>query len=239
MPVDKFPEAVIFDLDDTLIDFNSSTEACWNAVCQQYAVYIPGVSPDQVLTAINDYRRWFWSDPERHRAGRLDLEQARRDIVYGALKQLGIDSYEHAVRIGDAYSTLRDETLVLFPDAIDVLEHYRASGMPLAMITNGQAVLQRDKIDRFKLDRYFDLIIIEGEFGIGKPDERVYLYVLNHLGVEPGDAWMVGDNLEWEVAAPQRLGIQGIWFDVRGSGLPEGSGVVPYRIIRRLSDLIS
>jgi putative hydrolase of the HAD superfamily len=49
---------------------------------------------------------------------------------------------------------------------------------------------------------------------------------------------MVGDQLEWEVAAPQRLGIKGIWVDVLGDGLPEASPVRPDRIIRRLSELL-
>ena len=58
------------------------------------------------------------------------------------------------------------------------------------------------------------------------------------LGVEPGDTWMVGDNLEWEVAAPQKLGIFAIWFDGFGRGLPDDSSVKPDRIIRSLPELL-
>jgi putative hydrolase of the HAD superfamily len=49
---------------------------------------------------------------------------------------------------------------------------------------------------------------------------------------------MVGDHLEWEVAAPQRLGIFAIWHDALGRGLPAGSPVKPDRIIRSLSELL-
>jgi putative hydrolase of the HAD superfamily len=49
---------------------------------------------------------------------------------------------------------------------------------------------------------------------------------------------MVGDNLEWEVAAPQRLGIFGVWHDHLGAGLPPGSAVKPDRIIERLPELL-
>jgi putative hydrolase of the HAD superfamily len=49
---------------------------------------------------------------------------------------------------------------------------------------------------------------------------------------------MVGDNLEWEVAAPQRLGIHAIWFDAHGAGLPEGSAIRPDRVVRKLSELL-
>jgi putative hydrolase of the HAD superfamily len=50
---------------------------------------------------------------------------------------------------------------------------------------------------------------------------------------------MVGDNLEWEVAAPQRLGIFGIWFDAAGKGLPRDTHIRPDPIIASLSELLS
>jgi putative hydrolase of the HAD superfamily len=49
---------------------------------------------------------------------------------------------------------------------------------------------------------------------------------------------MVGDHLEWEVAAPQRLGIYAVWHDHLGDGLPAGTTVRPDRIIRNLSELL-
>ena len=49
---------------------------------------------------------------------------------------------------------------------------------------------------------------------------------------------MVGDNLEWEVEAPQRLGIHTIWHDVTGEGLPPGSEIRRGRIIRSLAELL-
>ena len=58
------------------------------------------------------------------------------------------------------------------------------------------------------------------------------------LGVTARETWMVGDNLEWEVTAPQRLGIYAIWHDGYGVGLPPDSPVRPNRIIRRLSELL-
>ena len=58
------------------------------------------------------------------------------------------------------------------------------------------------------------------------------------LGIGPHDTWMVGDNLEWEVVALQRLGIHAIWHDGYGVGLPAGSPIRPDRIIRRLSELL-
>jgi len=66
-----------------------------------------------------------------------------------------------------------------------------------------------------------------------------YRHALQSLGVAAHEAWMVGDNLEWEVVAPQRLGIYAIWYDGYGVGLPEGSAIRPDRIIRALPELLA
>jgi putative hydrolase of the HAD superfamily len=49
---------------------------------------------------------------------------------------------------------------------------------------------------------------------------------------------MVGDNLEWDVAAPQRLGLRAAWVDGPGRGLPEGSPVRPDRILRAFPEFL-
>ena len=73
---------------------------------------------------------------------------------------------------------------------------------------------------------------------MGKPDKRIFLHALERLNTSPKNAWMVGDNLDWDVAGAQQLGIYGIWVDWRGEGLPELSLVQPDRIIRNISELL-
>ena len=58
------------------------------------------------------------------------------------------------------------------------------------------------------------------------------------LGVGAHETWMVGDNLEWEIMAPQRLGIYAIWHDGYGAACPPNSPIRPDRIIRCLSELL-
>ena len=50
--------------------------------------------------------------------------------------------------------------------------------------------------------------------------------------------WMVGDNLEWDVAAPMRHGLTGIWLDRAERGLPPTAQVRPDRIILSLDELV-
>ena len=130
------------------------------------------------------------------------------------------------------------ELAELYPDAHATVDALRDAGVKLALITNGAAEEQRPKVTRFALAERFDHIQIEGEHGFGKPEERAYVHALAALGVAAKDAWIVGDNLDWEVIAPQRLGIHAIWYDPHGDGVPQGHAARPDRIIRRLSELV-
>ena len=233
----RLPRAVLLDLDDTILDDSGSIPACWLEACRVHQSDMSGVDATEIFDAIERVRDWYWADPERHRVGRLDLAAARREVVEIALREIGMDDAGLAARIGDQYNALRDIGLQPVADAIETVRWLRDSGCRLALLTNGAGNMQRGKISRFALADLFDVILIEGELGFGKPDPRVYVTALAALDVAARDAWMVGDNIEWDVAEPQRQGIYGIWIDVRGTGLPPGHAVRPDRIIRRLAEL--
>jgi putative hydrolase of the HAD superfamily len=237
------PQAILFDLDETLIQAHGGAEAAWLVVTREFTDDLAPLMASEVAETISAIARDFWADPERHRRGRMRLSDARREIVAGALAVLASTGRQVppagvAQRLADRFSAYRDEHMRLFPHAHNVIDALRARGTRLALVTNGASEAQRAKIDRFDLANRFDHIQIEGEHAFGKPDERAYLHALRQLGADARDTWMVGDNLEWEVAGPQRLGIFGIWFDAAGKGLPRDTHVRPDRIVTSLSELL-
>jgi putative hydrolase of the HAD superfamily len=233
----QLPEAIIFDLDDTILDDSGRAGACWQAACAEAASRLPGVDAAALRQAIDRRARWFWSSPERHRAGRLDLRAATRGIVEKTFAELGLQNLEAARRLADRYRDLREESQCLADGAIDTLDWFHSRGVRLGMATNGAAIAQRTKIERFQLARYFDHIVIEGEFGRGKPHPEVYQALFTALRAHPAKTWSVGDNLEWDVAAPKSLGAYGIWVDHRRRGLPLEAPAVPDRIVHSIAEL--
>jgi len=230
-------KALLIDLDDTLLDYTGGVDECWHHACEALAGPA-GIDPPGLVRAIGETRRWFWSDPSRHRVERVDMLRAWTRITAHALAAVGRADESLAADIAKDFAERRWERMTLFPGVTAALETLRGRGLPLALVTNGDTTHQRRKIVQHDLERFFDVVVIEGEMGVGKPDEIVYRYALSKLRIKPEDAWMVGDNLEWDVAAPQRLGLRGIWVDGPGQGLPRASGVVPHRIIRAFPELL-
>jgi len=239
MPV--LPRAVLFDLDDTLIRAYAQPEEAWTRLLHIFSAHLDAHDAeaiDCVRVAIMDEARAFWTDREEAAKWRLDIPGARRLSVRRGLARLGRPDAELADRIADSFTEMRRQEYRLYPDAHATVDALRAAGVKLALVTNGAGETQRAKIERFDLAHRFDHIQIEGEFGQGKPELAVYRHALERLGVAAAETWMVGDNYEWEVVAPQKLGVSGIWYDPFGAGVPEHAAAKPMRIIKRLAELV-
>jgi putative hydrolase of the HAD superfamily len=232
------PLAILFDLDDTILDDSRGVETSWQVACAEAAAVLDGMAANDLRAAIERVRTWYWSDPERHRQGRADLRAASARIVQLALESLGCDRTDIARRTGHRYRALRDAAQQVLPGAVETLEHLRAAGIRLALVTNGAGDAQRAKLARFDLARHFDHVQIEGEFGVGKPDPRVYHAALRVLDAPPQRAWFVGDNLEWDVAAPQHLGLAAIWVDKAQRGLPSRSAIRPDHVVHTIAEVV-
>lgn len=230
---------ILFDLDDTLIDFSGNSVWAWGEACGEASDQLSGLEPDPFADLVRATADWYWSDSDRHREGRRDLRAASTEIVRLAFARAGVSPTDPDVPrlLAHRYRDLREAGVALVPGATDLLEALRARGRALALVTNGTAVDQRKKIEQFDLARHFDHVQIEGEFGAGKPEEAVYHAALAALGAAPGEATFVGDNLEWDVAAPMRVGMQAVWVDVAGAGLPRGHATPPTRIVRTVAEL--
>jgi len=229
-------KALLLDLDDTLLDYSGGAERCWAEACASVA---GSLDQARLVQALTDCRRSFWDDPERQRRERVNMLRAWTQIAAHALEAYGAPAPELAAALAADFSARRRAVMVLFPEALACLTALRATGVPLGLVTNGDAGEQRWKIERCALAPFFGAIVIEGEVGAGKPDAVVYRTALKALGVEPGpDVWMVGDHLEFDVAGAQRFGLRGVWLDRGGLGLPPESTVRPDRIVRALGEVV-
>lgn len=232
-------DAVLFDLDDTLLNYSEGADAVYARSLAEVANPL-GLDVPALVAELDAVRQWFWGDPIRHRRERTDMPGAWRKIYVEALCRQRVPAAraealgaEMARRFTDA----RWEVVRPLPGAFDLLEALAARGVPLGMITNGDAAQQREKLRRFDLERHFRVIVIEGEFGRGKPDREVFAHALEVLGVEARQTWMVGDNLEFDIGGAQALGARGVWIDRHGKGPPAGAAVRPDRVVSSVAEL--
>lgn len=231
------PKAILFDLDDTIISLKGTANETWKIICDEYSSANNNVDSKILYETITKIRLDYWNDRKCNDRGRKNQKEARREILGKVFDELGLPGAD-VNSVADTYSEKRLKALKLFPMAQETLEYLKKLGIKLGLITNGEAEIQRYKIERFRLQRYFESILIETELGFGKPDIRIYKKAMQEMNVTSEQTWSIGDNLIWDVQAPQELGIYSIWNDFEKVGLPEDTIIVPNMIITRIHDII-
>lgn len=236
MALERLPEVLLFDLDDTILHFTVGQPNCWQLALEQH---IPQRSDHAaLLTAIDREGSDFWGPPGRAFWGRQNMHAARRLIACSALAIHGV-SLDLCQRIADEMTERKEALVRPFEGALEALSSLRTRGHRLGLLTNGSAEFQRKKLTRFALEPLFDVILIEGELGYGKPDRRVFGAALAHFDVHAADSCMIGDNLGADIAGARDAGITAVWHDAYGVGLPREPIATPDRVIRSLSELLA
>ena len=229
------PRAVFFDMDDTLLDGHAAMEASWALVCGEAGQAL-SVEPTTLREAIRREAMSFWHDESKVEHWRTRLDEARALLIRNALEAEGLDT-ARADQIPRDYAARHREHLHLFDDALETLEGLRAAGYKLALLTNGPATMQRDKVTRFDLERHFDVVVIEGEFGKGKPHPDVFRHALTVTGVEAHEAWHIGDNLYADIGGAKSVGMSAAWIHRERLQLDERALHAPDLSIAHLHEL--
>jgi HAD superfamily hydrolase (TIGR01549 family) len=226
------PRAVFFDLDDTLVYMDRSlllqkmTIVC-NAMSAQH-----GVDAEALLGHHRRLTLDLWS---RAIAGTVSGRQVSHDTWQEALSACGCDIEGAALAASDLYWENRHGVIRLFDDSVVTLEALRGY-CQLAVITNGPADVQIDKLEVNGCESHFELFVASGDLRILKPDPRIFAHACEKVGVAPTDAWHVGDNLASDIAGAKAAGLTAVWLNrdgvTRADGQPQ-----PDHEIRSLSEL--
>ncbi len=229
------PKAILFDLDDTLLDMYSAMHSSWQEICAEVAPRLGGDAAS-LREAIRRESAIFWADEEAVAEYRVRPLDSRTHVVRLALLSEGLDessTEEIARRSFRGYL----ERVAPFDDSIETLEALRSQGYRLGMVTNGSSETQREKIARWNLAPYFDEIVIESEFGRGKPDPAVFAQALAGTGAAPHEAWMVGDNLYADIGGARAAGIHSVWIHRERLQFPDDPPAQPDRRIGHFAEL--
>jgi putative hydrolase of the HAD superfamily len=212
-------QAVVFDLDGTLLDRRRSFEQFVGDQWQRFAHFLKAVERAQYVQTLIENDRDGYAPREE-----LFTSMIARFELPSALAETLLNDY----RAGFPSACL------LFPDAIQTLSLLRASGLKLGLITNGSVRMQSAKLACLALSPMFDTILISDAEGISKPKHQIFERALERLNVDPARAVFVGDHPEVDVAGAQTAGMRAIWRrDARVSRVVEADAV-----IEELGDLL-
>ena len=195
--------AISLDLDDTLWPIWPTIERAEKALALWLGQQAPGAA---AVFANAHTRKRIREEVERAMPGMThDLSALRRESIRLALRQANenTDLAEPAFDIFFAERMRVD----LFVDAWPALA-FLAERFPLVALSNGNA-----DVDRIGLGEFFEACISDREFGVGKPDPRIFHAAAASAGVSVEAVLHVGDDAELDVLGALSAGMQTVWVN--------------------------
>lgn len=206
-------KAVTLDLDDTLWPIWPVIERAEEALAAWLRTHAPATA--QV----------FADAPERLRirehvvASRPELghnmSALRLEVIRNALARCGED-LSLAPAAFDVFFDARMK-VNLYDDALPALE-FLAARFPLVALSNGNADVHRVGIGHF-----FHGSVSAHEFGVGKPDPRIFHAAAQSAGFGAGEVLHIGDDLALDVHGALAVGMQTVWVNRKQEAWPHAA----------------
>jgi HAD superfamily hydrolase (TIGR01509 family) len=170
-----------------------------------------------VMTKNDDRQRgWIYFEGVLRHAG-MEVSDAARDAL--AEMRTYHDTY-------NLWEDVRD-------DVVPMLTRLRDQGLRLVVVSNANGLL-RALFDRLGLTPHFDHVLDSHEWGVEKPDPRLFQAALTKSGAEAARTIHVGDFFHIDVVGARAAGVEGVLFDI--AGLYEDADCAR---VRRLEDLVT
>lgn len=198
-------EWILFDLDNTLTDFDHSSHTAFNQLCE-YDLYIPFT--EELYQSYKLHNGLMWQAFERNEIDTQYLRWKRFELFFNA-NNIKFDTH----LANEKYLRYMTEAARLKPGALKLIQDlHRDYG--LVIVTNGLKENQRTILENLDLTKYFEQIVVSDEIGYTKPHEGFFEHTFELLAhPDKHTALVVGDNLGSDIEGAVRYGLDSCWYN--------------------------
>ena len=204
---------LLLDLDDTLLDFTKGEEESLGKVLEYYKIENT-LENRELYYSIN---KKYWRMYELHQIEREKLLALRFEDFF-SLFNYEVDGN----KVNDLYFSYLSQTAYLVPNALEFCEKCNELNLDIVIVSNGVGRVQKPRIKKSGLKKYFKKIYLSEELGYNKPDIEFF----NSLSLEnysKNQLMMIGDSLSSDIQGGINFGITTIWYNPfhKESSLPD------------------
>ena len=200
---------IIFDLDDTILDFQSSEEQALKEIITLYK--LPYTK--QTIACYKGINDRLWSQLEEGLISREKVLNTRFSLF---LREFQID--ESGSKVEAMYREHLNQGHSTITHANELLSTLSGQGYNLYIGTNGVGSTQRKRLADSNLQDYFEDIFISEEIGYEKPNPLFFQHIFDALNTSHKEEFlMIGDRLSSDIKGAINIGMDCVWFNRKRS----------------------
>ena len=222
MPKALKVKAVLFDLGNTLV------------YQEPYEAFQRILQANSVFKSIKEIREAFEKGNKECEAERRALLPPREFYVQlnvTILKHLGITRSVRRLAGEIDRQWFNFSKVHVYSDVKDSLRRLKQMRLKLGVVTDGYELDIEQILPRAGLEKFFDVCVGADTTGKRKPEPEAFKYALKQLDVKPGEAIFVGDKLEQDYLAAQKVGMKAVLIQ------REGKPVAGVKVITSLKEI--
>ena len=197
---------VYFDLDDTLLDHHHAERAALADVATEFAS-LRTIDLRTIRATYHALNRSLWQE---YGEGRIDRHTLQSKRFSGLLEKIGANNLD-PLQVGSTYMQRYADHWRTIPGAADIVRRV-ADRVPVGLITNGFAEVQRRKLDAFpEITHPMQAVIISEEVGYMKPHPALF-DAARQASKTDGPILYVGDSFQSDVRGALRAGWSVVWY---------------------------
>ena len=212
MKIDNIKD-IFFDLDHTLWDFDKNSALTFQKIFDENNIE---VELQRFLKIYEPLNLNYW---KLYREDKIDKESLRYGRLADTFKAINYQVSDVVIhQLSEDYITFLTTYNHLFDNTIEILE-YLNPNYNLHIITNGFKEVQQGKLNKAKIDHYFDTVTNSEMVGVKKPNPKIFHHALHLAKANPEQSIMVGDNYEADILGALNIGLDAICFNYHNEKL--------------------
>jgi len=208
-------KAVLFDLDDTLVDHHHASRAAILGVRDRFAV-LQAVTAEALAA---EHQRLLELLHHEVAVGARSAAEARIERYRRLFEFAGADP-RHCAAATELHRRVYQANRQRVEGALELVAHLRER-LRVAVVTNNTVAEQTEKLATFGFAPHIDALVTSEEVGAAKPDARIFRTALERLHCEPYEAVMIGDAWHADVLGATGAGIRALWLNRHDAPHPD------------------
>lgn len=187
-------KAVLFDLDNTLVDFVEMKRKC----CEQAARAMIDSGLDMKLEdACDKLHKTYWE---------VGIES---DTAFTEFLKRTIGKVDDKILAAAINAYLRTKNVLLepYPNVISTLTKLTKKGIVIGIVTDAPRLKAWQRLNAMKIHNLFDIVITPDDAGGRKTSQLPFKHVVKKLKMKPNEILFVGDSIERDMKGAKKIGM--------------------------------
>lgn len=221
---------VIFDADDTLIDFHKCERFALEYVFKELNLVLNQEIYD--LFSKIDRDLWSYGKWENQSVEKLDIPILRFNYLF---KHFNIN-YTNYSYVNELFMKGLKSAVFPLNDSFEVLKERNNKNIKTSVATNGLIELQKPRIENTNFGRYINQIVTSEEVGESKPNPKIFIKILEDNNIDNSEVIVCGDSLSNDILGAKNANIKSVWFNPNMK--KNNTSIIPDYSINSLKEII-